>query len=128
MMAMLHFQPRFAEAIRTFQKCQTIRKRRKRPIRECDPLILAMWTGKPYRSKVEILHKTFCTRIENIVIGLGAAGDEIKIEGMRLGTLERAALARDDGFGCASEMIDWFKTVHGLPFSGVVIRWPREVL
>jgi hypothetical protein len=127
-MPMIHFQQRFAEAVRTFQKCQTIRKIRKRPIREGDFLILASWTGKPYRSKVAVLHKTYCTLVESCAIGVGPCGDDIEIEGMTVGTLERAALARDDGFGCASEMIEWFRKVHGLPFHGVIIGWPHEVV
>lgn len=32
-------------------------------------------------------------------------------------------LARVDGFKSASDMIAWFKVTHGLPFSGVLIRW-----
>lgn len=127
-MPLIHFQLRFTEAIRTFQKCQTIRKVRKRPIREGDFLILGSWTGKPYRSKIAVLHKTFCTRVESCAIGVGPFSDEIEIEGVRLGTLERAALARDDGFACASEMIDWFASTHGIPFNGVIIGWPREIV
>jgi hypothetical protein len=28
-----------------------------------------------------------------------------------------------DGFSCWEEMRQWFQHQHGLPFSGVLIRW-----
>lgn len=40
-----------------------------------------------------------------------------------LDTEERARLSRADGFACTTEMIDWFKKNHGLPFHGHMIRW-----
>jgi hypothetical protein len=44
-------------------------------------------------------------------------------DGPILPTWGATALARCDGFSTAGEMIEWFRTVHGLPFEGVVIRW-----
>lgn len=125
-MPMLHFQNRFADAIVSGAKRQTIRKVRKRPIRLGDNLILATWTEQPYRSKVKRLCETICTNVEKIVIGSGPFSDEIDIGRRRLDVTQRAALARDDGFACTTEMINWFKEVHDLPFYGVIIHWSKE--
>lgn len=122
-MPLIHFQERFAGAVASGAKRQTIRKTRKRPIKPGDSLILGTWMGSPYRSKVKIICERICLEVNEIVIGLGPFGDEIEIEGIRINSLWRGALARDDGFGCCSEMIDWFRDVHGLPFKGVIIRW-----
>jgi hypothetical protein len=102
---------------------QTIRKLRKRPIKPGDKLVLATWEGAPYRSKVRRLRESVCTYVSPIVIGAFVNHDEIEVNGLMLDTSARARLSRDDGFECTSEMLDWFKENHSLPFEGVVIRW-----
>jgi hypothetical protein len=120
---MIRFQERFVDAIMRGAKRQTIRKLRKSPIRPGDNLILSTWTGQPYRSKVKRLLETACVSVDNIVIGLGNFGDEIEVEGKKIETIQRAALARADGFSNTTEMLGWFKVFHGLPFHGVIISW-----
>ena len=37
----------------------------------------------------------------------------------------RHEFAVADGFGDYGELVEWFQSVHGLPFYGVVIKWRR---
>lgn len=120
-MRVLMFQPFFATLVEYGTKNQTIRAQARCKVG--DTLSLRRWKGKDYRSKQEILKTARCTAIAPIQIGTGPAGDEIMLEGIVCDTDVRAELARADGFSCASAMIQWFRTTHGLPFTGYVIRW-----
>ena len=122
-MPSLKFQPQFVPLVEAGKKTQTIRPDRKRPIKFGDRLLLDAWEGQPYRSKVRRLRVGIVESVRPIVIGLGQFGDEIQVDGVILDTSERAALSRADGFDCTTELLDWFERTHGLPFSGVVIRW-----
>jgi len=122
-MPSLKFQPQFVPLVESGEKTQTIRPIRKRPIKVGDRLLLDAWQGQPYRSKVRRLGVGIVESVRPIVIGVGRFGDEIEVAGKRLDTSERAALSRADGFSCATDLLDWFKQNHGLPFTGVVIRW-----
>ena len=122
-MPSVKFQPQFVPLVESGQKTQTIRPVRKRPIKVGDRLLLDAWKGQPYRSTVRRLGVGIVESVRPIEIGVGRFGDEIEVAGQRLDTHERAALSRADGFGCATELLDWFQKTHGLPFAGVVIRW-----
>ena len=119
------FKDRFAPLVRSGQKLQTIRPIRKRPILTGDLLSLRRWTGKAYRSKQEELAVGRCLAVCWITIGCpeDSYPDGILIDGIRMDTAERAAIARADGFSCMTGMLDWFENEHGLPFAGIVIRW-----
>ena len=120
-MRVILFQPRFAELVRTGQKRQTIRKQAR--CKPGDLLSLRRWTGKPYRSKQQRLWGATCRSVCPISIGHGVYKDGISVNGVECSMSQRARVAREDGFGCVTEMLDWFEQTHGLPFVGEVIAW-----
>lgn len=123
-MRVIIFQPRFAELVRAGSKCQTIRKTAR--CKTGDALSLRRWTGKPYRSKQETLRTAICMSVESVSIGHGIFCDGIAVNGEECDTSARASLSRADGFSCATDMLDWFRETHGLPFAGFIIRWNTQ--
>lgn len=118
-MTTLMFQERFAELVRTGQKLQTIRPRRKRPIYVGDTISLRKWIGAAYRSKQLELAKGTCIGTYGVWIG----EDEMLLAGDPLGPMRRREIAKLDGFKTFEEMLMWFEDAHGLPFDGDLIRW-----
>jgi len=110
-------QPRFAPRVRDGTKTQTDRPPRKRPVKVGDRLSLRMWTGRPYRSKQQVLREAVCVGVDPVRIATnGIARGEFFF------SLPHA-FARADGFADWPDMRDWFQVTHGLPFEGVVISW-----
>lgn len=122
-MPSLMFQKRFAELVRLGEKRQTIRPLRKRPICVGDSLSLRRWADKPYRSKQIVLREATCSRVSTIEIDETFREIVFIVDGERLNQEQWSRLARDDGFACTTDMLDWFRAVHGLPFRGVLISW-----
>lgn len=113
------FQRRFASAIVSGEKQNTIRLPRKRPIRAGDVVSLRTWTGLPYRSKQRTLGTARVEGVEPIRIdayGILVAGEKVNAE----------TLAKGDGFSSFGEMLDWFEETHALPFTGELIVWGSE--
>ena len=116
-MRVLMFKPRLAELVKARQKFQTIRAHANCALG--DTLSLRQWEDRPYRSKQIRLLDTTCTRVSYVVIDrLG-----IVVDGKALAPDEAAVFAAADGFYTEDEMIDFFGTEYGLPFSGNVIYW-----
>lgn len=120
-MRVLLFQDRFAESVRAGEKRQTIRQTAR--CKPGDTLSLRRWTGKPRRSKQEILALATCLSVSRITLGHGIYHDGVAINDVDCMLLERIAVAEADGFPCSRDMLNWFRQVHGLPFDGVLIRW-----
>lgn len=123
-MTVILFSPRFAPLVENGAKLQTIRKERKRPIKVGDMLSLRTWEGVPRRSKQRILREpTPCIGIDAISIdeeGVAVEEPEFMLYLMNTGL---NAFAQADGFCDWYDMRDWFHDTHGLPFTGVLIRW-----
>jgi|GEM_PF-895496 len=117
-MRVILFQDRFAGKVRDGSKCQTIRKTAR--CKPGDVLSLRRWTGKPYRSKQEVLREAVCTGVLPVEIR-----GELGIEWIRVNRVyvDGARFSRADGFACSTELLDWFSLTHGLPFEGEVIMW-----
>jgi hypothetical protein len=114
------FSARFAEAVARGEKRQTIRPTRKRAIAAGDELDLRAWSGLPYRSKQNHLSGIrVCVRVSRVFL----SPDLVMIDDVGIATHNMNAFARDDGFSGWAEMRDWFDNTHGLPFTGVLIRW-----
>lgn len=111
------FQQRFKPMVKDGSKANTIRPTPKRMPRVGDRISLRCWTGKPYRSKQEIIGESVITRVEECVIDdHGAIVGDVWNDG--------EALAKSDGFEDYSEMVCWFTDHHGLlPFTGIFIAW-----
>ena len=119
----LLFQSRFAAMVASGTKCQTIRPIRKRPIWPGDRLLLRTWTGKPYRSPQKDLREAVCTDVQAIHIDETHSEYVFSVGGQELDVIAWALLSRKDGFACTSDLMVFFREVHGLPFDGVLIRW-----
>ena len=117
-MKVLLFQPRFAALVAAGTKRQTIRPMRKRPIRVGDELSLRRWSGAAYRSRQILLRNATCTG----VFGIHVRRDNVFLDAGKPPLLLEE-FARQDGFKFFAEMAEWFKRIHGLPFSGVLIAW-----
>ena len=117
------FQERFSGLVEAELKLQTVRPRRRdEPVHVGDRLSLRAWSGKPYRSKQRIIRETVCSAVTPIWLNVHGAlwlndGPESQDSAQ--------AFARADGFSSFPEMFWWFANTHGLPFSGVVIRWEK---
>jgi hypothetical protein len=117
------FKPRFAALVEAGVKCQTVRPTPKRTPKPGDRISLRVWTGLPYRSPQRVLREAEVTEVIDITIndegvflyevGRGGSG----------GAPDRDSFAQDDGFANWSDLRAWFEEAHGLPFSGILIRW-----
>jgi len=117
------FQRRFAPLVESGEKRQTIRPFRKVPIRAGEELSLREWEGKPYRSKQRVLRTVLCREVGRVLIDETPDRFTFRLNGRLLTAEEWPQFARADGFDCATDMLDWFLTVHGFPFGGNLIRW-----
>lgn len=122
-MAVLIFGERFASAVATGTKQQTIRPSRPRGIREGHRFSLRKWENKAYRSRQVELREAICTQIGTIEIDESFREFKFIVDGQRLTQDQWAKLARDDGFDCTTDMLDWFRKTYGLPFEGFLIQW-----
>ena len=112
-----NFQKQFAPAVKSGDKHQTIRAKRKhRPrVGQTAYCFTGMRTKKCRR-----LCKKPILRVRDISI----CRKGYTIDGFILSTkstLDR--YAREDGFLTWAEMLGWFKRTHGLPFRGDLIMW-----
>lgn len=122
-MTVLMFQPQFAPLVESGDKPHTIRPARKRLIRVGDRLSLRRWSGVAYRSKQVILRETRCKSLSAVYINETFQEIIFVVNGERLNQEQWVKLARDDGFACTTDMLDWFRKTHGLPFNGILITW-----
>jgi len=122
----ISFQGRFAGAVASGQKRQTIRpygKRRFYPGQK-----LQLYTGM--RTKhCRKLADAICTSIRGIVIEDGGVWLACRAVGVCAGGVQEMcrqdaeAQALADGFRSFAEMRAWFQKTHGLPFMGQLIEW-----
>ena len=77
---------------------------------------LRRWTGKPYRSKQEILRTETCLSVDPV---------RVSNEGVSVGGrwVDKEQIAQAEGFVDFGEMVLWFGITHGLPCDGFLIRW-----
>lgn len=117
------FQPRFAALVEAGVKCQTVRPTPARIPKPGDKISLRRWTGKPYRSPQRLLRDAVVSEVFDITINTdGVFLYEIG-RGGAAGVPDRDSFAMDDGFANWSDMRMWFENAHGLPFTGILIRW-----
>lgn len=113
------FKPQFAPLVEAGMKCQTVRPTPKRMPKAGDRISLRMWTGKPYRSKQRVLREAVISEVSACSIYESAVYVNGKPE-------HRHGFAVADGFSDYGELAAWFKSTHGLPFDGVVIKWHND--
>ncbi len=116
----LNFQARFADAVKSGRKKQTIREIRKRPIVVGDTLKLM--TGQRQKGKYRPLGEATCLSVEPIVID--TASHTVHLEnGLLMSFIEMTLLVARDGFKSQLEFFEWFEKQYGERFEGVLIRW-----
>lgn len=119
-MPLLGFKKRFAPAVESGDKRQTMRALRKdrRDPKPGDTLYL--YTGLRTKRCHELgIEK--CTAVKPITV----TPDTIRLDGKLLDRAARNAFAIADGFGSFDEMIDWMASEAGreFPWSGIVVYW-----
>jgi hypothetical protein len=123
-MVAFNFMARVADQVEQGLKPSTIRAERKDgrpPCKVGDALQL--YTGMRSKS-CRKLRDTVCKRIRRLEIKRGASpfsGFNVYIDGRY--RPRPHALAKQDGFASAGDMIKFFDDVHGLPFTGWLIEW-----
>lgn len=123
-MVAYNFQKQFADAVSNGAKTQTIRAPRKsRHARVGDPVQL--YTGMRHPSCRKLCDPDpKVIEVQDIVIhrhqvALGRDPSSPRI----VGDDALDHFARCDGFKNWGDLSDWFKSTHGLPFEGVLIKW-----
>ena len=99
----------------------TIHPVRRRPINVGDRLSLRIWSGRPYASKQIVLIEPWCSGVHDVTLGVADA--DIVVNGQALSYSASNLLASRDGFDSLPEMLELFKAMHGLPFTGQMISW-----
>ena len=126
-MPALNFQARFADAVESGEKCQTIRAHRKD---KRDPKVgdtLYLYTGM--RTKAcRKLREVKCEKAVSVFIKPGSifVADIVDPAGEAVYRLApKASFAKADGFVDWESMREWFDKTHGLPFKGLLIGWKK---
>lgn len=113
------FKERFVPLIKSGDKRQTIRNKRKGQAKAGDNLYLfyGMRTKYCYR-----ILDTICTGAAEIII---TANGKVKVGKKWLTQQQREALAKNDGFESFDVMMRWWKQTHKdkWPFIGDIIYW-----
>ncbi len=120
-MPALNFQARFADAVETHEKRQTIRLVWKRPIKP--GVMLYLYTGM--RTKhCRMLRTAACLSVRPVTIDVAHyVFAHTMVAGKYGGYDHLNRFAKQDGFDSWKEMRDWFDKRYGLPFEGVLITW-----
>lgn len=115
------FKPQFAPLVEAGTKCQTVRPTPKRMPKPGDRISLRTWAGKPYRSRSK--HRVLREATISEVSPCSIYENAVYVNGI---PEHRECFAVADGFADYGELAEWFKTTHGLPFDGVVLKWHND--
>jgi hypothetical protein len=124
---LFNFQKRFAPAVESGEKLQTIRANRKDNRRPKAGDTAHLWTGLR-TNKARLLGRRRVIECLSIHIDFEEMGARlIVVDGHRLDFEEAQTFARADGFESALQMIKWFRdTYKADAFDGFVTKWSRE--
>lgn len=121
------FKERFIPLIKSGEKKQTIRAKRKHQAKKGDVLYLYFGMRTKWCMKIK---ETICTDVRSIAISKKGV---VKVGGKRLSLDEKIQLAYADGFRWEKEgkssidawevMFRWWNQTHSLPFKGDIIYW-----
>jgi len=117
-MPALNYKLRFAEDVESGRKRQTIRSRRKTPIKKGDTLY--HYTGMRTKECRKLL-ESVCASTAPIWITIN---DEVFVDCVRQDEDERLAVARADGFDDVRGFLAFFRQQYGMRrFDGDIIKW-----
>lgn len=124
------FKERFIPLIKSGEKKQTIRSKRKCQAKPGDTLYLYFGMRTKWCTKIL---ETTCIAVSPIEIKKNGS---VYIGGAKLNDLDKDMLAYHDGFrpdslqdirvnkkGCFNVMFRWWRQTHALPFKGDIIYW-----
>ena len=117
-MLVLNFQARFADDVEAGRKPCSIRNASDRALALRKGSELRLYTGQRTKG-CRWLADARVTKVEWIRIR--TAG--IERRGKTLSPRAARRLAKREGFADLEDMLTWFRTVHGLPFTGLLISW-----
>ena len=126
-MPIYNFKKRFAEAVASGAKTQTIRRRRKRPTQPGETLYL--WTGLRTKNPRKLREDNpSCTAVHPLEIHEERARVKVKVGAEWVPDVELDAFARADGFVDARDFHLFWRKEHGLaphnPLKGFeLIQW-----
>ena len=110
------FKERFVPLIKSGEKNQTIRKKRKGQAKPGDTLYLYYGMRTRWCTKIA---ETICKDVKEILI----LATGVFVEGKLLDDNELESLAKSDGFADWETMYRWWVQINGLPFKGDIIYW-----
>jgi hypothetical protein len=108
----------FKKKILDGSKRQTIRSVRKNPIKEGETLYIWWKQRSPEREK---LGEASCTKVSDIIIIRDEVVNVSEQIIINKDNLDNFAIA--DGFSNWQKLVEFFESTHGLPFTGVLIKW-----
>lgn len=118
-MVAYNFQERFASDVQQGIKTQTIRAPRKNGhAKPCNRLQLYSGMRTPNCRKL-VNPDPICVEVSKVEI----SRNWMKLDGEFVAWFDVDNFAKADGFACYGEMAEWFENTHGLPFTGVLIKW-----
>jgi len=122
-MVAYNFMKQFARDVETGKKNQTIRAPRKksRHARVGEPVQLYTGMRSPSCRKL-VDPDPYVTAVWEIIISENSVYDKSTGNFSQNPDVLRY-FAKSDGFESWEAMRDWFDQVHGLPFTGVLIKW-----
>jgi len=118
-MPALNFKKEFAPDVESGKKHQTIRALRKDGRNPKPGDTLYLYTGQR-TTGCRKLGEAICISVEQI--GINESFD-IDMGDRALSIKEETELTRADGFEDSFSFYNFFKTNHGLPFFGLLIKW-----
>lgn len=121
-MPLLGFKKRFAPAVESGDKRQTIRERRKDGRDPKPGDTLHMYVGLR-TNKCRKLRVAICTNVHRVTID---DGEMLLLDGLAMiERSDRNAFAKADGFDSFDEFVDYWQNVmhRELPWHGIVIYW-----
>ena len=124
-MVAYNFQSRWADDVAEGRKRGTIRANGKRRHAQMGEA-LQLYTGQRTRyCRKLVTPDPICLNSIPVRMERGLSERRIVViyAGWELTREALEAMAREDGFATAADMLDWFEATHGLPFEGRHITW-----
>lgn len=120
-MPALIFKKRFAEAVETNKQTCALIPRRKRAWKVGDKLYLQM---RVRMNNVRTLGEAILTKVSTVTITEDSLTYEHPDRPLTLKAKHGPdRLAQNCGFPNFTEMINWYRDAHGLPFTGDLLKW-----
>jgi hypothetical protein len=119
-MPSLNFKKQFTGDVESLVKRQTIRPKRRYPVKKGDRLYFYTGQRTKYCRK---LGEGLCLSVEDILFEMDSLYVNIYVDNQKLGMIEAFELAQADGFSTVPDFVTFFYKNYGFPFQGDLIKW-----